>query len=359
MKINSIQLISLLTIFFSLTFVNLSAQNESAPQPSRYIYDESKLLTKYKNILKQQKDLPDSTKEFVKDKIDSLERIEDKKITRVLKSINKASHFEIDQYYTNKNVSSGRDIGITGYALTQSIAYKNRFGFYTRVSFYEYPEETAIKKKIPEWDLSFGYKKRFGDNLYLYTSYSHSFILYGNTESRSLLINRVSMSSYYDLDFLFLGASYTYSWGGTDKTPVIEQSASQLSLSIDRDFSYNHFLGSYYFSIYPQLSFGFGSDNFVQLRKRSLLQEKKKATAKDLVMQNIFFGFLAFDASVDFTYTIKNFDFYVSPHFAVPFNVLDDNYKRNPSAGTPIFYTSLGVTYRFKIWQPKEHRTHH
>ena len=132
-----------------------------------------------------------------------------------------------------------------------------------------------------------------------------------------------------------------------------------ISLPIDKDFSFNHFLGSYYFSIYPQLSFGFGSDNFVQLRKRSLLQEKKKAPLTDSVIQNTFFGLLAFDASVDFTYTIKNFDFYVSPHFAVPFNVLDDKNKRNPSAGTPIFYTSLGVTYRFKMWQPKEHRIHH
>ena len=351
MKKNFNQTVSLLIIFFSITINDLIAQNIRGDQtPPRYIYDESHLLTKYKNALKQHPFMADSIREIVNDKIDSLEKIEDKKITHVLNRINKSSHFEFDQSYTDKSVSSGRLTGIDGYTYSPSFAYKSNFGFYTRITIFEYPQDAAIKPKLPEWDLTFGYKKRFGDNLYLYSNFTHSFILYGNLETRALLTDRLSVSAYYDLDFIFIGASYGFSWGGTNKTPDVEKRSSQLNLMIDKEFTFNHFMGSYYFSIDPQFSLCYGSDNFVQLRKRALLQEtKKKVAAKDTAVQNTFFGLLAIDAAVEFTYTIKNFDFYYSPHLVIPYNELGDKNKRDPSAGTPIFYNMLGITYRFRV----------
>ncbi len=335
----------LLAVSF-LIVLNVGAQNDS----THYKYDESGLIERYRNELKNYAHSSDDDLENVTDKIDSLERLESRKINKALRIINKASHFEIDNCITDKNSYNGRMSSIDGYSYAPSIAFRSKYGFYTRASFYKYPQETSIKQKLPEWSFSCGYKYRFGDNLYLYSSFSHAFILYGNAESRALLTNSLSFSGYYDLDLVFVGVNYSHIWGGTDKTPAIEKTASVLNLMIDKEFSFNHFMGSYYFSIDPSASFDLGSDNFLQVRNKAVLADKKvKGGGKDTLV-NTFFGLLAIDLSTNFNYTIKNFDFYFIPHAVIPFNVTDDKNKRVPGAGTTLYYFTVGFTYRFKLW---------
>ena len=325
-----------------------------------YHFDESGQIKKTKQKIKELKQalnhelLNDEKKEVLnaeitasKSILDSLEKIEDHKINASLRQLSKPSHFDFDHSFTNKIYSNGRPSSIDGICYNTSLKFKHKSGVYTKFSLYEYPEDNNINVGIPEWDIAVGYGQYVTENLYLSSSYSFSKLNYGSKASQILLANSLSLSSSYDFDIVYIGGDFMYLFGGPASLPAEQKQTALLSFYIDKDITLNHFLGSYYFNIDPEVTIDFGSDNLFQARKKLAIENKKGKVVPATVPDN-FWGLLGVNMAVNFSYKIRNFNFYLSPHFVIPYNVLNAKNVRVPGASSPIFYFNTGITYRFK-----------
>ncbi len=341
-------LLTLIIILFLGTINFVNAQSEDRLYLPDYHHDEHQHIKRIKLIRKYLDKNADSL-QVLNDILDSLDDLEHDRINYILNKINNSSHFEYDNYFANKNISQGRQSSLNGWCYNPSLTFRHKGGIYSQMMFYKYAD-TSIKSRLPELDFTIGYYKSFANNFTMDIGYSHSFIFYGNKQSRELLINNISVYSSYDFDVLCLSSNINFSWGGTDKTPEVEKHATQLDFYLDKYFVAYHFLGSYKFSVDPTLRVSCGSDNYFHIRNR-IYSENKGEKPKYEVITNTFWGLLAIDMSVYVKYRIKHLDFYLTPKFAVPFNV--DVNNRDNSAGTPIFYFTAGINYRFRLWNEK------
>ena len=330
-----------------------------------YHFDESGQIKKTKQKIKELKQtlLRESINDEKKKKLnaeiaasktilDSLENLEDHKINASLRQLSKPSHFDFDHSFTNKNYSNGRPSSIYGMCYNPSLKYKHKSGLYTQLSLYEYPEDNDFTVGIPEWDIAVGYGKYVTENLYLSSSYSFSKLNYGSKASQLLLANSLSLSSSYDFNMFYVGADLMYLFGGPASLPAQQKQEALLSFYIDKDITLNHFLGSYYFNIDPELTIDFGSDNLFQARKKLAGEQvviNKKGKVVPVTVPDNFWGLLGVNMAVNFSYKIRNFNFYLTPHFVIPYNVLNAKNVREPGASSPIFYFNTGITYRFKL----------
>jgi len=348
-----------------LTYTSIVAQNRD-----EYHFDESHQIRDIKLKIKNLKHLviPDSLNDDKKDKLndekdsiidnakdilDSLEEIEDHKINAALHQLSKPSHFDFDHSITNKNYINGRPSPIVGMSYNPSILFKHNSGIYTQFMIYQYPEDVNINNAIPEWDIMVGFEKSVTENLYLDMNYTYSKLTYGTKASQQLMANNLTLSGSYDFDIISLGSDFMYLYGGGTNLPSQQRQSTLVNFYIDKEFSFNHLLGSYYCSLDPELTIDMGNDNLFQVRKKlageQVIINKKGKTVPAAIVDN-FWGLLGVDASLNLSYKIRNFKFYFSPHYIVPYNVLNDKNVRQMGASTNIFYFTTGITYRFKLW---------
>ncbi|MFI5221649.1 MAG: hypothetical protein ACHQK8_04935 [Bacteroidia bacterium] len=377
------------TLFFTFFFLRICFQIHAQSQGELYLpsyhYDESHRISFYKRVNKtlKLKPLPDSLKTEEqkqsysdwkdsltganKDIIDSLLDQEEHKINHLLHRVNRSSHFEFDNNFANLNVFNGRQItNLVGGLIASSITFKHASGFSLSWSMYQFPEDPNMTVTIPSWDMGLSYKNTLGENFSYDASFTYSQINYGDPITAQLLTKTILVSGNYDFDYFGLNAEFDFAFGGSNQSPAIEKRASMFIVTADKEFIFYHFLGSYKFIIDPQLNVDYGSDNFILIKKLNAAKQvnsnnKKKnsktppAQVKEVAVGSTFYGLLAIDPDIEITYTLRNFDFYFTPHFAIPYNVLDDNTnKRTSGAGTPIFYFNTGITWRFRAWNEPE-----
>lgn len=344
----NIKLISLAIILIVFTQETIG-QNERPTQI--YHYDKSHQILKLKEEIKNIEKLEVKNENLIDSKralMDSLEELEKDNIYRIISEINSATHFEFDNYFASRSISQGRPSGLVGPTFYPSLTFKHRMGMYAHATVYKYTDPD-IRVGIPQFDLGAGYGKSLGDKWYVDAGYSRSFVLYGTKKSRELMVNGLSAYASYDLKSISIDAAFSYYWSAVAKQNKQTQS-NQLTLSIDRFFQFYHFCGSYKFIVDPTLKFVLGSDNSYQVIRQLVTQEKKK-TGKDAVVQSVYWGLLAIDFSVPLKYRMKNIDFYITPKFVMPFNVLDETTLKRANTGSPVFYFTGGINYRFRLWK--------
>lgn len=291
-------------------------------------------------------------------------------------NMNKSSHMEIGLDFSSRVLSNGRDVSIKGVTFSPSVMYYHKLGLYAAFGMGFFTDSSIRHAaKIPVLYISPGFYRTFFKRWSVGISYSRSWALYAkNVFERGLLNNTFGFYSGYDFwQYITVGVSARITWSSNlnskkylsvphpPGTPALyvsyktltknlgEAYNTNLGINLRKDFMFFNKSGSFVFTLSPELYFLFGNDNtaFLQLR---IVQDNRGTQINYFLSHANYFGFLDLEPALYADFRIRNFDFNISFHCAIPFNEYDYTTAtriRNPHHYYP--YAEAGLKYLFMI----------
>lgn len=279
------------------------------------------------------------------------------------------SHLEISANYMNNMIYAGRNFGMNGYSINQTIAFTHKSGFGLSLENHGFSKDAGF---LSESELSAFYSKDITSKLNLNLAFTHLFNYSDSAGLFNKLNNVVNLTSGYNLGLFTLSNIVEYNFGEEDgwydhiaiNREIALNEGTHNSFSIDPTFSVE--LGTK--SVLLLLSHGKKSFKSVFYKNFSKANRGKslkatgvtkngngngngKGNATTTVTTTIdetttsvdnSFGVLSYDITLPITYSTKSFTFALTPYYAIPINLTPGE---TTISGNP-FIVTVSVTYK-------------
>ncbi len=289
--------------------------------------------------------------------------------------IDSKSHLEISANYMDNMIYAGRNFGMNGYSINQSIAFIHKSGFGLSLENHGFSKDTGV---LSESELSATFSKDLTPKLNLNFAFTHLFNYSDSAGLFNRLNNVINVSSGYNLGFFTLSNIVEYNFGKEDgwydhiavNREITLWEGKKNNLSIDPTFSVE--MGTK--SVLLLLSHGkksFKSVFYKNFNKANKGKNAKSAaalltkgnngngvsngngntttttdtsTATDVTTTSAdnSFGVLSYDITLPISYNTKNFTFALTPYYAIPINLTPGE---TTLSGNP-FIVTVSVTYQ-------------
>ncbi|MDP4205607.1 MAG: hypothetical protein Q8859_06390 [Bacteroidota bacterium] len=293
--------------------------------------------------------------------VNAQSQVEEKRDTS---DIDSKTRLEVSANYMNNMIYAGRNFGMNGYSINQSVAFIHKSGLGLTLENYGFSKDAGF---LSESDLTASYSKSLTSKLSLNLGFTHLFNYSDSAGLFNRLNNIINVSAGYNLGLFTLSNTLEYNFGNEDgwydhiavNREIALFEGEDQSMSINPTFSVE--MGTK--SVLLRLSHGKKAFKSVFYKKFSKVNRGKKLKSAQFAKNgnagittttvvdetttasNNSFGILSYDITLPITYTSKNFTFALTPYYSIPINLTPGE---TTISGNP-FIVTASITYKLPV----------